>query len=79
MSDTGTIRLLIVSDTHVPKRARELPAQVWRAVALDAEGLCADMIPARAQAVRPTSFDGYPWLVEANAALTNARNCAITH
>ncbi|GAA1438888.1 metallophosphoesterase family protein [Leifsonia poae] len=33
MSDTGTIRLLIVSDTHVPKRARELPAQVWRAVA----------------------------------------------
>jgi putative phosphoesterase len=23
-------RLLIVADTHVPKRARDLPAQVWR-------------------------------------------------
>jgi hypothetical protein len=26
-------RLLLLADTHVPKRARELPAQVWRAVA----------------------------------------------
>jgi putative phosphoesterase len=26
------LRLLLVSDTHVPKRARELPAQVWDAV-----------------------------------------------
>jgi putative phosphoesterase len=26
------LRLLLVSDTHVPKRARELPAQVWAAV-----------------------------------------------
>jgi putative phosphoesterase len=25
------VRLLILSDTHVPKRARELPAQVWAA------------------------------------------------
>ncbi|WP_066291753.1 metallophosphoesterase family protein [Arthrobacter sp. B6] len=25
-------RLLLVSDTHVPNRARELPAQVWAAV-----------------------------------------------
>jgi uncharacterized protein len=25
-------RLLIVADTHVPKRARDLPAEVWRAV-----------------------------------------------
>ncbi len=25
-------RLLILADTHVPKRARALPAQVWRAV-----------------------------------------------
>ena len=25
-------RLLLISDTHVPARARELPAQVWRAV-----------------------------------------------
>jgi putative phosphoesterase len=25
------LRLLLVSDTHVPKRARELPAQVWAA------------------------------------------------
>lgn len=25
-------RLLLLADTHVPKRARDLPAQVWRAV-----------------------------------------------
>jgi putative phosphoesterase len=25
-------RLLLISDTHVPQRARRLPAQVWRAV-----------------------------------------------
>ncbi|HET7195247.1 MAG TPA: metallophosphoesterase [Nocardioides sp.] len=25
-----TTRLLIVADTHVPKRARDLPAEVWR-------------------------------------------------
>lgn len=25
-------RLLLLADTHVPKRARELPADVWRAV-----------------------------------------------
>ena len=27
-----TTRLLIVADTHVPKRARDLPAQVWEEV-----------------------------------------------
>lgn len=27
-----TTRLLLLADTHVPKRARDLPAQVWRAV-----------------------------------------------
>lgn len=26
------LRLLLISDTHVPHRARELPAQVWAAV-----------------------------------------------
>jgi putative phosphoesterase len=26
------MRLLLIADTHVPKRARELPAQVWREV-----------------------------------------------
>jgi putative phosphoesterase len=26
-------RLLLLADTHVPKRARQLPVQVWRAVA----------------------------------------------
>ncbi|MCF6378841.1 metallophosphoesterase [Nocardioides KLBMP 9356] len=26
-------RLLLLADTHVPKRARDLPADVWRAVA----------------------------------------------
>ncbi|MEO7015049.1 MAG: metallophosphoesterase [Leifsonia sp.] len=29
---TAPIRMLIVSDTHVPKRARGLPAQLWRAI-----------------------------------------------
>src|SRR4051812_22429751 len=28
----GVPRLLIVADTHVPKRARELPAQLWAEV-----------------------------------------------
>jgi len=51
-------------------------AQVWRAVVLDAEQLCADTLSARAQAARATSFDGYPWLIEANAALADAHNCA---
>ena len=32
MSDTGPIRLLIVSDTHVPKRARSLPGRLLREV-----------------------------------------------
>jgi hypothetical protein len=50
-------------------------AQVWRAVVLDAEQRCADALPARAQAARATSFDDYPWLVEANAALARAHNC----
>lgn len=25
----GLVRLLLIADTHVPKRARDLPAQVW--------------------------------------------------
>ncbi|MCY1159279.1 MAG: metallophosphoesterase, partial [Citricoccus sp.] len=29
---SAPIRLLLLADTHVPKRARALPAQVWRAV-----------------------------------------------
>ena len=28
----GSVRLLILADTHVPKRARDLPAEVWAAV-----------------------------------------------
>lgn len=28
-----TTRLLLLADTHVPKRAKDLPGQVWRAVA----------------------------------------------
>jgi serine/threonine-protein kinase len=51
-------------------------AQVWRAVALDAEPQCADAMTARSQAARATSFDGYPWLIEANSALAGAHNCA---
>jgi putative phosphoesterase len=27
------VKVLLISDTHVPKRARDLPAQVWNAVA----------------------------------------------
>jgi putative phosphoesterase len=26
------VRLLVIADTHVPKRARDLPAEVWQAV-----------------------------------------------
>ena len=29
---TGPVRLLLLADTHVPKRARDLPAEVWAAV-----------------------------------------------
>jgi len=29
----GATRLLLISDTHVPKRARDMPAQVWDEVA----------------------------------------------
>jgi putative phosphoesterase len=29
----GPVRLLLIADTHVPRRARELPAQVWDEVA----------------------------------------------
>jgi putative phosphoesterase len=32
LNGTVTTRLLIISDTHVPKRARDLPAEVWAAV-----------------------------------------------
>lgn len=27
------MRLLLIADTHIPKRARDLPAQVWDEVA----------------------------------------------
>jgi uncharacterized protein len=29
---TDTAHLLIVADTHIPRRARDLPAEVWQAV-----------------------------------------------
>ncbi len=29
---SSPLRLLLLADTHVPKRARDLPAQVWQAV-----------------------------------------------
>jgi putative phosphoesterase len=31
--DNGLVRLLIISDTHLPTRARVLPTQVWQQVA----------------------------------------------
>jgi putative phosphoesterase len=27
------VRLLLIADTHVPRRARDLPAEVWERVA----------------------------------------------
>jgi uncharacterized protein len=32
LAQDGTVRLLLIADTHVPKRARDLPAQVWNEV-----------------------------------------------
>ena len=29
MGDDGAVRLLLLADTHLPTRARDLPAQVW--------------------------------------------------
>ena len=31
-SDAGSVRLLLLADTHVPRRARDLPAPVWAEV-----------------------------------------------
>lgn len=33
MTESGSLRLLILADTHVPKRARRLPEEVWQRVA----------------------------------------------
>ncbi len=30
--DSGAVQLLLIADTHLPRRARDLPAQVWDAV-----------------------------------------------
>jgi hypothetical protein len=71
-----TIESAITSaDSELDNHPLLRSAQVWRAVVLDAEQRCADALPARAQAARATSFDDYPWLVEANAALARAHNC----
>ena len=32
MSRLGCVRLLLIADTHLPKRAKDLPAEVWDAV-----------------------------------------------
>ena len=32
LGSVATERLLIIADTHVPKRGRDLPAEVWTAV-----------------------------------------------
>lgn len=31
--DDVAVRLLLIADTHIPRRARALPAQVWAGVA----------------------------------------------
>ena len=33
LTQDGHVRLLLIADTHIPKRARDLPAQVWDEVA----------------------------------------------
>ena len=33
MPDDDAARLLLIADTHIPRRARALPAQVWAEVA----------------------------------------------
>jgi uncharacterized protein len=33
MAQDSPVRLLLIADTHIPKRARDLPAQVWEEVA----------------------------------------------
>ena len=33
MTGDGPLRLLLLADTHVPRRARDLPARVWQEVA----------------------------------------------
>jgi uncharacterized protein len=33
MAQDSPVRLLLIADTHIPKRARDLPAQVWDEVA----------------------------------------------
>ena len=33
LMEDGRVRLLLIADTHVPRRARDLPAQVWDEVA----------------------------------------------
>lgn len=32
MTTSASLRLLLMADTHVPKRAKDLPEQLWRAV-----------------------------------------------
>jgi uncharacterized protein len=45
------VRLLLLADTHVPKRARDLPAEVWDAVA------SADVVVHAGDWVEPTLLD----------------------
>ncbi|MGZ6778741.1 MAG: metallophosphoesterase family protein [Mycobacterium sp.] len=45
------MRLLLIADTHVPKRARDLPQQVWDEVAL------ADVVVHAGDWVEPTLLD----------------------
>ena len=33
LAQDGRVRLLLIADTHVPRRARDLPARVWDEVA----------------------------------------------
>ncbi|WP_462188987.1 MULTISPECIES: hypothetical protein [unclassified Frankia] len=47
-SGTGGVRLVMLSDTHLPVRARELPAEVWSAVdAADGQRLTVRRAPHR--------------------------------
>ena len=45
------MRLLLITDTHVPKRARDLPQQIWDEVA------CADVVVHAGDWVEPALLD----------------------
>jgi len=61
-----------VDESHPLRRA----AQIWRIVALDAEGDCAEAARATTQLVAPApAAKAFPWLVEAEKSLAQQHHC----